>query len=129
MPVSNYHKYFEANKRYLDKTREKRNALKRAQRLKARKQKLANKHCLNCDILLAERLEDKGRSYLYCRKCLIEHKDEVLSHKYSRYWAKLPKEVKTRRIVKEAARPLPSPIRKNKSKSNYIVSWRTLKSK
>ena len=64
------------------------NAYKRAWRLRQRLARLEGKHCLNCEIFLVARLEDGGRSYLYCRKCLREHRDEVNNSKCRRSYAK-----------------------------------------
>ena len=62
------------------------NEKRKARRLEQRKQRLLGKHCLNCEILLAERLEDSGRSYVYCRKCLTEYKDEARRNRWRRYY-------------------------------------------
>jgi hypothetical protein len=86
---------------------------KRRRRLKARLKKLEGKKCLNCEILLKARLVDKGRSYLYCRKCISEHTLEVRRHKWRRYY------YRKKGIVKEAP--------KYPSLNKYIPSWRTLK--
>ena len=62
------------------------NKKRQIKRLQERKTKLQGKHCLNCSILISERLIDKGRSYLYCRKCLTEYKDEVRRNRWCRYY-------------------------------------------
>ena len=65
---------------------EEKNAKKRLKRLGERKERFKDKHCLNCDIFISERLIDKGRSYLYCRKCLTEYKDEARRNRWRRYY-------------------------------------------
>lgn len=97
-------------KRYVLKNKGILVAKKRKWRLAKRKAKLAGKHCLNCDILLTERLVDKGRSYLYCRKCILEYGKEIQRDRIRRYY-----------------------YRKQKAKKAYLktplptISWRTLK--
>lgn len=66
-------------------SRDERNARRRQKRLDLRKEKLKGKHCLQCDILIAELLEDNGRSFLYCRKCIVEYKEETRRHRWRRY--------------------------------------------
>lgn len=122
MQVSTYKKYYEANRRFIEKNRDTINARKRERRLAQRKEKLKGKHCLNCDILLVARLEDKGRSYIYCRRCLTEYRREVMRHKWNRYSRK-KKPVKPPKVKKE--RTL---VSKTNYRPQYIVSWKTLKS-
>lgn len=92
--------------------RERLNALRKARRLKARQAKLEDKRCLNCTILLAARLEDKGRSHLYCRKCITEYKAEVGRHRCRRYYY--------------SKKGLKKPKGSSRSKA-YVPSWRTTK--
>lgn len=93
--------------------RDKINAYKRAYRRRKLLQKLQDKHCLNCEVLLNQRLDwSKGRTYLYCRKCITEYPKEVNRHKCRRsYHKKKGKTYKTTTTY--------SP--------ECIVSWRTLK--
>lgn len=65
---------------------ETKNAKRRARRLKERKARLAGLHCLNCDVLLSERLEGTGRSFKYCRMCLTEHQREVMRARCRAYY-------------------------------------------
>lgn len=101
-------------------SKEEKNARKRQRRLTLRKEKVSGKHCLNCDILIAARLEEKSRSYLYCRKCITEYKVEARRHRWRRYYHSKLKQGKV-------AAPAPLLQKKKEKRRTYTVSWRTLK--
>lgn len=88
-------------------TKDERNARRKQRRLEARKERIKDKHCLNCTILLAARLEDAGRSYLYCRKCITDYKDEARRNRWRRYYyahhSKLRKAMRERGRQRRAA--------------------------
>lgn len=80
------------------------NEKRRARRLEKRKEALASKHCLNCDILLAARLIDSGRSFLYCRKCLTEYRAEARRNRWKRYYERNHERLKEQMRLRAKAR-------------------------
>jgi hypothetical protein len=91
MRASLHFKYPETSRaskaRWSAQNRDRINARRRERRLKMRAVKLARKQCKNCTVLLVERLNwSPGRSYVYCRKCLTEHREEIRRHRWRRYY-------------------------------------------
>lgn len=73
--------------KWASKNRDRINAKRRARRLVGRKERLGDKTCIACEILLVERLEiDGGRTALYCRKCLTEYRAQTRRHRWRRYY-------------------------------------------
>ena len=92
------------------RNRDRINAKRRERRLKARAEKLSDKNCLNCEMMLTVRLNwSPGRSYLYCRKCLTEHREEVRRHRWRRYYNRkngiTPKRIRETFIVPLKSHP------------------------
>ena len=103
----------EYQRKWAKKNRDKINAARRKRRALKLLSKLEGKKCLNCEVLLSARLDWKpGRTYLYCRKCITEHPEEVNRDKCRRaYWKKKGHPMK---VIKPTTSP-------------YIQSWSTLK--
>jgi hypothetical protein len=92
--VSHHARYLETGRaskaRWSAANRESINAKRHERRLKQRMARLGSNKCLNCEILLVERLNwARGRSKLYCRKCLTEYREEVRRHRWRRCYRKL----------------------------------------
>jgi len=101
-------------KKWAMKNKHKIIAYRRKSRHEARLKRLEGKKCLNCEILISSRIIDKGRSYIYCRKCITEYKVEARRHRWRRYY------YRKKGIVVEAPK-------ETYRSPKYLVSWRTLK--